>query len=37
MDKIVQDAQGQIIQQLTLFRSNRNINELTMQASSIHP
>ncbi len=37
MNKIVQDAHGQVIQSLTLFRSNRNMTELTQQASSIHP
>ncbi|MGD6934051.1 MAG: hypothetical protein ACQCN5_07595 [Candidatus Bathyarchaeia archaeon] len=37
MSKTVQDANGQVIQQLTLFRSNRNMTELTQQASSIHP
>ncbi len=37
MSKTVQDANGQVIQQLTMFRSNRNMTELTQQASSIHP
>jgi hypothetical protein len=37
MSKTVQDANGQVIQHLTLFRSNRNMTELTQQASSIHP
>ncbi|XHH09165.1 MAG: hypothetical protein ACFCUE_00670 [Candidatus Bathyarchaeia archaeon] len=37
MNRTVQDTNGAIIQSLTMFRSNRNMAELTQQASSIHP
>jgi len=37
MNKTVQDANGQVIQQLTMFRSNRNMIEITQQASNIYP
>lgn len=37
MNKTVQEAHGQVVQALTLFRTNRNMTELTSQASSIQP
>ncbi len=37
MKKMVQDANGTLIQTLTTFRSNRNLAELVSQASEIKP
>jgi flavorubredoxin len=37
MNKIVQDTHGSIIQSLTMYRSNRNMTQLTEQASIIKP
>jgi hypothetical protein len=37
MNKTVQDAHGTIIQSLTMYRSNRNMNALTEKASNITP